>query len=943
MKNKNRIFGYYFSLLLLLTFLFIASAQKYNPNSTEKIPADPSIKIGTLENGLKYYIKYNKKPENRAELFLVVNAGSICEDPDQNGLAHFCEHMAFNGTKNFPKQALVDYLESIGVKFGPELNAYTNYDETVYMLQLPTDNQEQFLKGFQIIEDWAFNVSYEPTEIDKERGVILEEWRLGRGADARVEKKHDKIVYYNSKYAIHDVIGDTNILLKAPYEAFTRFYKDWYRPDLMAVIAVGDFDVDNMEKLIKERLGKYPKPSATRQRPYVEIPYHKDLLVSIAQDPELSFPRVVIYFKDKGKGEETYKDYYQNLKAQIFSKMLNNRLNEYLRKENPPFRFFVFTGKTDLGRLNNAYIMFAGARGEDIQSCVKTLITEAFRVYQHGFLPSEFERAKKEVLREYEKAFDERDKTESINYAFEFSRNFLQNEAIPGIEKELEIVKEWLPVLTLNEINELTQKFIKKENAVIAISAPDRAEVVVPTEDEVRKMFEEISNSKLDKYVDKAPTKPLFTQKVTEGKIVNEKYLKEIDTWEFILDNGAKVVAKSTDFKNDEIRFEALSYGGSSLISDEDYFNARFATSVITQSGLGSFDRDMLEKYLSDKIVNVRPFISDYYEGLEGSSSTKDIQTLFEMINLYFTEPRIDKTAFNAFKTQTISNIIDSQNRPESVFRDSVSYILNNRHFRRQPVTKEIVENLDMNKCYDIFTQRFSNPADFVFIFVGNFNIDELKNYITKYIGSIPTDKTKENWKDVGIRYAKGKVEKNVIKGIEAKSFVQMTISGDFSWNYKERFMFNALTNLLDIRLREVLREDLGGTYGVAVFGRPSLIPYPLYTLTIYFGCDPNRVDELSNSAIEVLKDVATNIQDEKYLVKVKEIFRRELEKNLKENDYWIEKISEIYLYNDPPDFVKKTREMIDKLNLKDLRDFAKKYIKLDNFAKFVLYPEGKQ
>lgn len=931
-----------FFLCWFISFSYVFSQVKVNFDSLdEPIPPDPKVRVGILPNGMKYYIRYNKKPEKRAELMLAVNAGAICEDPDQNGLAHFCEHMAFNGTRNFPKQDLINFLESIGIKFGPELNAYTSWDETVYMLQIPTDTIDQFRKGFMVLEDWANYVSYDPEEIDKERGVVIEEWRLGRGADERVERIHNKILFNNSKYSVHDVIGDTAILRNASYDLIRRFYNDWYRSDLMAIIAVGDFNVDEVERLIKEKFSKIPMRQNPRKRPLFEIPFHKDVLVSIAKDKELSFPRVAIYFKDTVEPEGSYRSYLLRIKEALFSRMLQHRLNEYLRKENPPFKFFAFGSKTSLGRLNSAFLLFAGARGDGILLCTETLLAEAFRVFQYGFTASELIRAKSEYLRLMEKLYSERDKTESRHFAMELVRNFLTNEPIPGIEYELELTKKFLPEIQLDDINELSKKFIKKENAVITVSCPEKPDVSVPNEDEVLALFNEISNKKLEKYVDKIPTSPLFTKEVKEGAIISEKRIPHLEVVEWTLINGAKVVLKQTDFKNDEILFSAFSWGGLSLIPDSLYFDAYVTDNVISESGIGNFNQSQLEKFLADKIVRLSSYLTDYMENFEGNCSTKDFQTLLEMIHLYFTSPRVDKEAFEALKTQLISNIVDSQNRPERVFSDSVSYYLWNRHFRRKPLEKSDIEKVQLSNVFDIFKERFSNPEDYIFLFVGNFNLDSVKPLILKYIGSIPSSNNFEKWKDVGMRRITGNFKKNVYKGVESKSFVRLSISGPFNWNFKERFFFRAMMNVAQIRMRETLRENKSGVYGVGVWGQPSLIPNPTYEIGVYFGCDPKRVEELTTDAINTLKNIAEKKQEEKYLIKVKEILRRDLELQIKENNYWLNLIKNYYLYDDPVDVVRQTEKMIGELTLDDILKIAKKYIKFDNYARFVLYPEN--
>ncbi|MGQ9819666.1 MAG: M16 family metallopeptidase [Candidatus Kapaibacteriales bacterium] len=926
----------------VVSFSFGFSQIVVNFNSLDQsIPPDPKVRIGVLPNGMKYYIRYNKKPEKRAELILAVNAGAICEDPDQNGLAHFCEHMAFNGTRNFPKQNLINYLESIGMKFGPELNAYTSWDETVYMLQIPTDTIEQFKKGFMVLEDWANYVSFDPDEVDKERGVLIEEWRLGRGADERVERIHSKLLFNNSKYSLHDVIGDTSILRNASYDVLRRFYNDWYRPDLMAIIAIGDFEVDEVESIIKERFSKIPQKQNPRQRPYVEIPYHKEVYVSIAKDKELSFPRVSIYFKDKADPQGTYRSYLAMIKETLFSQMLQYRLNEYLRKENPPFKFLAFGSKVPLGRLNNAFVLFAGAREDGILLCTETLLTEAYRIFQYGFTNSELTRAKNEYLRRMEQTHSERDKIESRNFAMEVVRNFLTNEPIPGIEYELELVEKFLPEIQLEEINELSNKFLKKENVVITISCPDKPDVAIPTEDQVLALFNEISNKKLEKYVDKVPTSPLFTKKVKEGTIISEKTIPELNATEWTLSNGAKVVLKQTDFKNDEILFSAFSWGGLSLIPDSLYFDAIVTDEVMAQSGVGNFTQSQLEKFLADKIVRLSPYLSDYMESLDGSCSSKDLQTLLEMVHLHFTSPRVDKQAFESVKIQLISDIVDSQNQPEKVFNDSASYYLWNKNFRRKPLEKSDIEKVQLSNVFDIFAERFSNPADFIFLFVGNLSLEAVKPLVLKYIASIPSSKNLEKWKNIGLQRITGKFEKHIFKGLESKSFVRLAISGSFNWNFKERFLFRAMMNLAQIRIREFLREDKSGVYGVGVWGRPSPVPNPTYEIGVYFGCDPNRADELTTDAINILKNIAQVKQNESYLVKVKEILRRELEVQIKENNYWVNLIKNYYLYNEPIDAIKQTEKMIDELNLDDILKIAKKYIKFDNYARFVLYPEN--
>ncbi|MDQ1266730.1 MAG: zinc protease, partial [Bacteroidota bacterium] len=674
-----------FFVLFTLIFAFTISAySQINKSLDERVPLDPAITYGKLDNGLTYYIKVNHKPEKRMELRLAVKAGAICEDDDQNGLAHFCEHMAFNGTKNFPKMDLINFLESVGVRFGADLNAYTAWDQTVYMLELPTDKPELIDKGFLVMEDWGHNVAYTTEDIEKERGVIMEEWRLGKGAEDRCDRKHYPIVFYNSKYAKRDIIGDTAIISRCNPDALRRFYKDWYRPDLMAIIAVGDFDKDEVLKKIKEHFGRIKPATTERKREKFSVPYHKETLVTVATDKELSFPSVEIIFKHPERELGSYKAFRENIIDNLFTSMLNNRLDEERQGKNPPFVFAYSYASNFVGDLRVFQLSSMG-KGEAIDQTLRALITQIFKVKQNGFTESEFDRAKKESLRFMEKAFAERDKTESRNYASEYIRNFLENESAPGIASELELYNKWLPDISLKEVNEAANNYIRKESVVISISAPEREGVKVPTEPEALKTFNEIADSKIAGYVDEVSDKPLFSKQLTPGKIVETKEIKDIGVTELKLSNGMRVVLKPTDFKNDEIQFTSFSPGGTSLATDDIYYSAAVASSIIGQSGISDFSKIQLDKMLTGKIVNVYPRIGELTESIEGSASPNDIETMFQLINLYFTEPRKDVDAFNSWKDRTMSSIKEQKNSPRSVFSDSIRVTMSQYHFRGMP------------------------------------------------------------------------------------------------------------------------------------------------------------------------------------------------------------------------------------------------------------------
>lgn len=903
------------------------------------IPDDPNVTIGKLDNGIKYYIKVNKKPEKRMELRVIVNAGSTMEDDDQKGLAHFCEHMAFNGTKNFPKQDLVNYLESIGVKFGADLNAFTSYDETVYMLQIPTDKIELRDKGFQVLEDWAHNVTYSNEEIEKERGVILEEWRLGKGAEDRCQKKHDPLLYYKSRWADRDVIGDTAIINRCNPENLRRFYKDWYRPDLMAVVAVGDFDKDEILKKIKEHFGRIEPVKNPRPRIEYKLTYHPETLVSVATDKEVSFPILAAFFKHDGRKENTFESYRQSMVEGLFTTMMNNRMQELTRKKEPPFMFSFSWASTFVGK-SRSFGIYCGAKGTDIGQSADGLFTELFRADKHGFTTTEFERAKKELMRRMESSYEERDKTESINYTWEYMRNFLEDEPMPGIEYELEMYKKFMPDITLDEVNSVSKKLIRKENTVIAINAPEREGVKVPNDKDILAMFNDISTKDIPEYVDRVSDQPLFDRPVTPGKVVNEKQIKEIGVTELQLSNGVKVVLKPTDYKNDQIMFNSYSLGGTSLASDNDYVSAAVAASIMNESGIGNFDRDVLEKMLAGKIVSVYPDINELTEALEGNCSPKDAETMFQMINLWFTTPRITEQAYESYLAKMKAELKEAHNSPSSVFNDTIRVTLANYHKRQRPWTESLLNEIDFDKSYDFYRDRFADAGDFTFFFVGNFNIDSIKPFILKYLGSLPSMNRKENWKDIGIKYPKGNIIKEVRKGIEAQSQVRLVISGDFEWTPENKYNLESMIEVFNIRLREVIREEKSGTYGAYAWSQPEHYPKGRYAIQVYFGCSPSRVNELIASVKDIIKELRDKAPDEKNIVKVKEIQKRDYEVKLKENDFWMNSLYTDYYHGlDPVEIVHREKKF-DKLTGEDIHKAALKYLNLDNFMQFALYPE---
>lgn len=926
------LFGLSLALMFLTPWAF---AQELSTS----LPVDTNIVVGKLDNGIRYYVRYNKKPEKRAELRLAVNAGSVLESEEQQGLAHFVEHMGFNGTKNFKKQELTSYLESIGMRFGPDINAYTSFDETVYMLTIPTDTAAIVEKGFDILEDWAQHVSFDDDEIDKERGVVIEEWRIGRGAEARMRDMQLPVLLKDSRYAERLPIGKKEILESFKHETPRSFYRDWYRPELMAVIAVGDFDKAQVEKLIKKHFAPISRASIPHERTIFPIPDHQEPLFAIATDPEATNSRVAVYYKRDVKPQKTVGDYRRTIVEQLYNGMLNNRLNELTQQSDPPFLF----GVSQSGRFvrpKEFYVLASVVKNNGIERGLDALLTEAARVRKFGFTQTELDREKKSVLRSIEQAFNERDKTESKNFVDEYVRNFLTAEPIPGVAYEFDLYKKYAPDITLAEVNTLATEWITEQNRVVTVNAPEKNDVKVPTRDELRAVFESAGKKEIQPYIDKGAGLTLVSTTPKAGAIVERKDIKDIGITEWKLSNGVRVILKPTDFKNDEILFSAHSWGGTSLAPDKDFTPANFASTVVEEGGVGAFDLVTLQKLLAGKIVGVSPSIGELDEGFFGSASPTDAETMFQLIYLYFTEPRMDSVAFQSFKTRMRGFLQNRSARPETAFQDTVQVTLAQHHKRRRPLTEAILDEMNLKTSFDFYRDRFADASDFTFFFVGSFQPSTIEPLVKTYLGGLPSLKRNENWKDIGIQMPKGVIEKTVKKGLEPKSQVQMVFSGAFAWSREERYAAQSLASVLRIKLREQLREEKGGTYGVAV--NPSLSHYPKseYRFTVSFGCAPERVEELTKTALEQIDSVRNFGPDVSYINKVKEIQRRERETNLKENRFWLTNLQFFYTNDEDPTQVLKYNELVDRLSAEAVQKAAQKYLEGKNYVRVVLVPE---
>ena len=934
-----------FCILFFVVFGLSAQSDmiiKSTPIPEGNIPVDPNVKIGKLANGLTYYIRNNGKPEDKVELRLAVNAGSIMETERQLGLAHFMEHMNFNGTKNFKKNDLVDYLQSIGVKFGADLNAYTSFDETVYILPIPSDDPEKLEKGFQILEDWAHNTTLSEEAIDGERGVVLEELRLRLGADERMQRITLPKMMYGSKYADRLPIGTKENLENFSYDDVRNYYNTWYRPDLMAVVAVGDLDVETMEKKIKDHFSGIPKAENPTKREAYELPNHEETFIAIASDKEAAFSRVQVMYKDRYEAPEvkTVSDYRESLVKNLFSTLINNRLGELRNSANPPFVFgFSYYGGT-FARTKNAYQSIANTSPEGQLQGLRAILEENERVKRFGFQKGEFERAKKSLLARLEKQFNDRDKLESNRIVGSYVSNYLDNNPIPGIEWSFDMTKKLLPTIQLEEIGALINDFLHDDNRVIVITGPEKEGLKQVTEDEVKALLKEVETGDIVGYEDEAVRNALIEKMPVSGDITKTNSNSNLGTTTLVLSNGATLTYKKTDFKNDEVLFSAYSPGGTSLYSDADYIATSFANGGLSQAGIGGLSLTDINKFMSGKIANVSPSIGAFSENFRGSAAPKDLETLFQMVHLYFTDLNKDDEAYNSFITKQKSFLGNLMANPQFYFQDQIGKVRNegNPRYTGFP-TAEKMDAADYDLAYKKYQERFADAGDFHYFLVGNVDEAQVADFAKKYLASLPGKNSNEDYIATKFR-RKDAFQKHIVnRGKDPKSNVSIVWEEEIPYDSNTAMVVAALGEVLTIKLVEKLREEEGGVYGVGARGRLSKISFSNLTFSISFPCGPENVDKLVAAALAEVKKIKDEGVTEQDMAKVKETYLVQRKEAIKTNRFWLDNLLRAHQEGRNADALLSYEKDVNNLKASDLQKVAKKYLD-DNYFLGILMPE---
>ncbi|MFI5128867.1 MAG: M16 family metallopeptidase [Chitinophagales bacterium] len=930
-------------LIIVFTLCFSFTGLVAQYKLTDPLPVDPAVKIGKLSNGLTYYIQKNAKPEKKMELRLVVNTGSILENADQRGLAHFMEHMNFNGSKNFPKNELVDYLQKVGVKFGADLNAYTGFDETVYILPISTNDPEIVEKGFTVLEDWAFNNLLDKSEIEKERGVVLEESRLSKGAQERMLRQYFPKLFNGSKYAERLPIGTDSILKNFKPATLENFYRQWYRPNLIAVIVVGDIDPAEAEKKIKAHFASFKNPANAKQRPAITpiAARTKPEAMVVTDDETTNTVLQVFNFITPAKKARTWNDYRESIKKEIINSLINERLQELTQKENPPF-VYGYTGATQFIRGHDAFISAAILGDNTTEEAINALLAETERARKFGFLATELDRVKADMLNEAETAFHEKDKSQSSSIVQRYVNNYLQGAPVPGAENQYKFYKQILPGISLKEINDVAKKMPATTNAFALVTAPTSTKAKLPSNADLQKQIVAAAKQTVKPYEEKAVASNLMDGSGASGKIVAETKNDKLGTTDLTLSNGITISLKPTTFKNDEIQMDAWRLGGWQKYPLEDKDNAKHAAEMINVMGVKDMTPTDLEKFLSGKTVSVLPYLNDHEEGVQGNSSVKDFETFLQLINLYFTQPRKDEMLFNSFVKKQKSMMQFMKSNPQYFFADTATKIIyNNNPWMDQIPKAEEFDNLKVDKVMSIYNDIYGNADGMHFTFVGNIDPTTARPLFEKYLGSIPGKPAEHKFKDNGARPVKGVVNANIKRGKDQKSLVTVLWSGETVYNREENLAFRALIDALNIKIVEKLREEMGGMYSGGLNGGIQKRPYVHYTVSANIPCGPENTVKLTTALFDIIKNAQDKGVDQKDLDKVKETWKKKYRENLQSNDAWLDNLSTAFIDQNNPENILDYEQKVDALTVQDLQKAAKKFLGMNNYVKIVLYPEN--
>lgn len=905
------------------------------------LPFDDGVITGQLDNGFVYYIRKNIEPKDRVVMYLATKVGSILENEDELGLAHFMEHMNFNGTKNFPKNDLVHYLQSAGVRFGSDLNAYTGFEQTVYQLPIPSDDPALLQNGLQVLRDWAQDALLDDEEIDKERGVVLEEMSGSRGAMQRMQDQYLPMIFNGSRYASRLPIGTKEVISNFDYQVLRDFHAKWYRPDLQALIVVGDIDVEEIEAQIKLLFADLKTPADKVERPEFGMELLGKNQFMAVTDAEMTATVMQLFIKHPEKKVETVGDFRHSVKRSLFNQIVSNRFGELLRQSDPPF----IQGGGSIGNFMyglDALTMLAVAKPGELERGVTAVVTEFERIKRHGLTATELERAKSNYLTQLEARYNERDKRNSDSYVQSYLDHFLEDRPSLSNEDSYLISKSLLASIHIDEINQMMEAYYTDDNRDILILAPEREKPNLPAEADMQALIAAVEASEIEAYADNVANEPLLKEAPEGGKIVSRTDLTAVGVVDLKLDNGVRVLLKPTDFKNDEIQMTATSPGGTSVYDDADYLSASYATSLVMSSGLADYNATQFNNYRAGKRVSVTPYIQERSQGFSASSGKQDLATAFELVYLYYTAPRMDMEAFEGLLSRTRASLANRADDPNAVFADTINSTLYGDNIRRNTVTIPQLEQIDAQRAFEIYKDRFSDASALTVTIVGSFTEAEITPLIEQYFGALPAPARGIQARDLGIYPPASGVSKTVYRGQEQENAsVRMMYYGDYDYSLDENAQLDALESVLNIKLIERLREAESGVYGVAARASYSKEPRGRYSFGVYFGTSPGKVADLTASALDEIEKVRTDGPAPVDIDKFKIEQRRVLELQLKENGFWLGHIANAIDKGEDPAYILTYLDELDKVTVESVKAVANKYLVRDRMYNFVLMPEA--
>lgn len=933
-----------FRLILIIALLQLSGSGFSQNGLNQPVPVDPAARIGTLANGITYYIRHNEEPKERASFYIIQNVGALLENDDQNGLAHFLEHMAFNGTRHFPGKGIINTLEKHGVQFGRNINAYTSTGETVYNLSdIPVKHEGLVDTCLLVLNDWADFLLLTDQEIDAERGVITEEWRTRRTADFRLRSQYWPVLLKDSKYAKRDVIGDLDVIKNFKYETLRNFYHDWYRTDLQAIAIVGDIDVDAVEQKVKALFSKIETVKDAQKREFYEVPEHKEPLYVLATDKEASNYSISLYIKHKAPAasEKTLAYLREQTIQSLFGMMTRDRITELLQKGVPPF----VTGNIAYGGFVDGYdVMYISATAKPDQDdlAFRSIYTEAQRIYQHGFTSGELERAKTNMLTSYESRYKQRDKINNDQFASDFKSHYIDGEPLTSIDFDWDFVQKILPSISVDDVSNRAKKWMTPENRVIVVMGPEKPEARHLSKEQALAIISELENSPVQPYAEEAVSTNLIKKELIGSKVKSTKKLPEFNAVEWTLGNATRVVYRRADYEKDQVSLLAVSNGGSSKVNDDKVASAMMLNQFIGSFGVGDYDATALKKALTGKKVSMNVSLSELNETFIGSGTPKDFETMMQLLYLQFENPRFDKEAYEAMLGRLKAAVANMANNPQKIMGDSLALIMTCKNPRTKLIIPELLNEISLEQIEPIYKDRFVDAGDFTYFIVGNIDEETARTMAEKYIGSLTNLPRKETWTDRKVEGPIGKTVREIEIPLEVKkATVSVNFDAKMEYTPEQNMILSVLRDILNLRYTEEIREKEGGTYGVRVSTNSSKFPKAEKSLSMMFDTDPDKARHLKSIIYREMDKIAQNGPTAEDLDKAVKNLQKNREQAKLHNSYWLQALNTYYTYSYNPAAPENYETILEKMTIAQVQKFTQSFLAKADVVDIIFKPKA--